>query len=155
MCKDTVLKNLFFLCLITFLSNFSLIAKSKGVDSLQIGFRLGSGYKPESNFENSLKNYSTTFPGNNLSETRLGKFNSLSNAEIFLTLRWWDKARAGMYFGNTIYDEFSLIELNTFPYHSNLKYKLKTEYFIISWIYTWNFRKFFLETGIGLAKAKY
>lgn len=150
MCRNVSIRIFLFLCLLPFTNKNSLLAKNRGVDSLQIGFRMGAGYKPESNFENSLKNYSTTFPGNNLSQTLVGSFDSLNNAEIFLTLRWWDKAKVGMFFGNTLYNDFPLIELNTFPYHSNLKHNLKTEYFMISWLYTWNFRKFFLETGIGL-----
>lgn len=128
----------------------ALIARSKRISSFSAGVRLGVGYTPQSRFYNYLENYSALAPNSGYSKIKLGKYHSLNNGEILFGLKWYDGLKFSLALGNSGYHQFSLQERHSRPYYLHLKNRIYSNYMILSYHYTWNFRKFFVDTGVGL-----
>lgn len=117
---------------------------------LEVGFRSGVGYKPEDRFESQLRSYRSDNSYGVYTYSKFQPFHLSNNLEFYTKLTWSDNFKVGLSFGNTAYEKSSITEINTNLEFTKLDFKFKHEYLFMNLFYLWNFRKFYLETGIGL-----
>ncbi|MCB1141581.1 MAG: hypothetical protein KDK54_05045 [Leptospiraceae bacterium] len=118
--------------------------------TLEIGFRIGQGYKAEDRLESNLRDYKTYSGPNVYSKTFLSPFSYQTNTEAFFRTYWDDRSKVGFTFGNLNFDNFLLEEYNSAGEYTRLKFQFNTMYFFLNYHYQWRFRKNILEAGLGL-----
>ncbi len=114
------------------------------------GIRGGLGYKPEDRFESDLKNYKTISSPNEFSTARLSSFRKTTNNEFFARIRLFSHSKFGFVFGSNYFQNFNITEASSAGYYSKLDFKLSTDFFFLTYHHIFPFRRFFIETGLGL-----
>ncbi|MCE9501718.1 MAG: hypothetical protein K8R21_14645, partial [Leptospira sp.] len=117
---------------------------------IEVGIRVGPGYKAKQQFDSNLQNYTTNGTTSDLSSIDVSKFNSLTNFEFLFRRRWSSDLKFGFVIGQNNYEDISYTEIRPDRYLTQLNFSINTTYFLITYHTEWNFRNFFIEGGLGI-----
>ncbi|MDX1961039.1 MAG: hypothetical protein SFU98_20890 [Leptospiraceae bacterium] len=116
----------------------------------EIGARMGSGYHPKDKFENDLGTYRSLNNTFTPSFTNLSPFRKTTNTEFFARVRWSDRWKGGVLFGNTGFENFRLEEIDQALAYSKLNFRMDTDFLLLTVYYEWKFNKYFIDFGGGM-----
>jgi len=116
----------------------------------EFGIRYGFGYKNRERFDENLKNFRSFDAPNIYTHLSISGFQNLSNGELIFRRRWSQNAKFGFAYGFNQYEKFQMTEVASDGYLTRLNFHISTNYFVATYHTEWNFRRFFLEGGLGI-----
>lgn len=131
-------------------SIYSDNTESKFSNIWELGFRYGAGFRYKDRFERDLENFSSTFQPGVVTKSTVNGFRHQNFGETFLRMAYSDNQRFGFSIGRLDYHPFSLRELASDGYITQLDFSIQTLYVIFTYHYVWSFtRSLSLEAGLG------
>jgi hypothetical protein len=114
---------------------------------LDIGFRLGFGYKPEDRFESDLRNFSVD--SSFFSQRQVGSFRNSTNQEFFGRIKVFQNSKIGFVFGGSNFEKFKFTETSLGSI-TELNFKIRADFMFLTYHFIFPFNRFFLEAGLGM-----
>jgi hypothetical protein len=154
-CRINFLKISWNIILFLFLLTTVLVAEEENEEEdyekkYEIGARFGLGYHAKDKFESNLGNYRGLGGGSIIDIGRISPFRSTSNMEFFARVRWSNKWKFGILFGNTQFQKFHFDELDGTRTFSRLNFNLNSDFLFMTCHYEWKLKKSSVEFGGGI-----
>ena len=118
-----------------------------------IGLRQGYGFKLRDSFDFHLQKFTSTLRTDVYSKTNYNYPQINQNQEIFLKHKTpfssYDSSYNGVVLGNMIWENFTLQNITSEPFFTNLNFSLFSQFISFTYHYLWFLKKTSIEVGGG------